>query len=162
MGAIASGVYQIVNAGGEIEAVSYSTFIEFQGAEALITRAALAEMAPASALTVGGVAWAFGVGAILFVQKYLRMGYEAAREQVQTDEYASGSAHGFVMGILNWEWPNALSHFGRFKHFKIYTMDDGLNHIHVHAYNRGLANGFHLGKAFPDGFLPCAAGDAFT
>ena len=56
MGAAASGVFQIVNAAGEIETVDAFAFEAFRRAEALITDAALAEMAPASSLAVARAA----------------------------------------------------------------------------------------------------------
>src|SRR5262245_32494488 len=142
--------FQIVNAAGDIVSVDAFAFEQFRRAEALITDAALAEMAPPSWSNVQAAAWLLAVAAIKFVQKYLKEGYQGARELVYNEEFEAGSVHGFVMGLLDWEFSSALYHFGRFQHFKIYTMDDGLNLIHVQAYNRGLASGFRLSKAFPD------------
>src|SRR5262245_25413782 len=109
----------------------------------------IAETAPVSSQGVAPhlIAWTGAVLLIQLVQKWLKEGYQRAREIVQEDEFMSGASQGFVMGLLDWEWHTVVIRFGRFRHFQIYKMDEGLNYIRVHAYNRGLAAGYSRGKA---------------
>src|SRR5262249_41382612 len=108
----------------------------------------IAETAPVSSQGVAPhlIAWTGAVLLIQLVQKWLKEGYERAREIVREDEFMSGSSQGFVMGLLDWEWHTVVVRFGRFRHFQIYKMDAELNYIRVHAYNRGLAAGYVRGK----------------
>jgi len=118
----------IVNAAGDIEQASAPAYAKWMTATVLDRAAA----------------------AVAFVQKYLRTGGQAAREQVPDDQFTSGSALGFVTSLLGWDWPKAVNAFGRFRHFQVYKTDAASNFIHVRAFNRGLAAGFRLAQAFSD------------
>src|SRR5262249_61961241 len=97
----------------------------------------IAETAPVSSQGVAPhlIAWTGAVLLIQLVQKWLKEGYERAREIVREDEFMSGSSQGFVMGLLDCDWHTVVVRFGSVRRFEIYKMDAELNFIRGHASN---------------------------
>jgi len=126
------GVYEIVTA----EFALHSQIAELAGAS---------ELAGLGAIAAG----ALPVFAMEGVFLALGAGYLEAREIVRERESRSGFSHGFVMGILGWEWRHVLDRFYR-HYIHISSWDEELNVIRVKAYNVSLQSGFLLGAVLPD------------
>jgi hypothetical protein len=88
------------------------------------------------------VAGAVPVIAMVGVFLALGSGYAAAREAVRNENTVSGVSQGFVMGLLDWTWRQAVDRFGRRSVIRINAMDEATDVIRVNAYNRGLRAGY--------------------
>jgi Domain of unknown function (DUF4157) len=88
------------------------------------------------------VAGAVPVIAMVGVFVALGSGYAAAREAVRNENTVSGLSQGFVMGLLDWSWRQAIDRFGRWSVIRINAMDEATDVIRVNAYNRGLRAGY--------------------
>src|SRR5262249_12504075 len=77
--------------------------------------------------------------------------YYEARKIAENENTRSGFSHGWVMGLLRWEWPAVANRFGRYGLGPYRSSwDPELGRIRVEAYNKGLLAGFLAGRAAPD------------
>lgn len=107
-------------------------------------------MADLALLPGAGAAASIAVPAVIFGTVLLTLGapYYQAREMVRSENDLSGFTHGFVMGVLKWEWRHVVANFRRpFIH--INDFDEATDVIRVNAYHRGLKVGFAKGAALP-------------
>lgn len=100
-----------------------------------------------------GAAGAVAAGAIPVVTMVgvwvaLGSGYYQAREQAKVEESRSGFAHGFVMGVLEWQWHHLVGLFRR-PFLRINKFDEAMDRIRVVSYHGGLKAGFGAGSALP-------------
>jgi len=98
--------------------------------------------AGAGAIAAGAVPVLAMVG--VFVA--LGAGYAEARAAAKNEGTASGFSQGFVMGILGWEWHQAVDRFGKFSASQT-PMDEAVGFIAANAYNWGLRKGHKAGAA---------------
>ena len=85
------------------------------------------------------------VVAMVGVWVALGSGYAEAREQARNENSLLGFAQGFTMGVLDWQWGQAASRFGR-RYLKINHVDGQMDVIRVVSYNGGLKTGFGAGS----------------
>jgi hypothetical protein len=116
--------------------------------------AAAGEATAAGAIAGGGagavVAVALPVIALVGVFVALGAGYAEARTAVRNESTMSGFSQGFVMGLLGWEWHQAVDRFGVWSATPT-PSDEALGYIKANAYNGGLRAGFEAGsKLSPD------------
>jgi hypothetical protein len=102
----------------------------------------------------GGGAGAVAAGALPVlamagVFMALGSGYAEARQIVKNEETISGFSHGFAMGLLGWEWSQAVDRFWVWS-ARDNPMDETLGYIAANAYNRGLKAGFKKARELPD------------
>ena len=104
-----------------------------------------------SVMIGGGAIVAGALPVILQVGVFVALGapYYQARKLAKEQNTQSGFSHGFVMGVLNWEWPHAASRFSR-KYLRINEFDPEMDRIRVVDYNAGLKSGFAAGAALPE------------
>lgn len=127
--------------------------------EAAVTHAARIAAANAAASAAEGTlvagagttvaAVVIPVVAMVAVQVALGAGYYQAREKAKKDEFVSGFARGFIIGLLKWElrftidrfWDNAVARD---------SWDEAMPTIRAQAHNEGLIAGRVAGLAKSD------------
>lgn len=127
--------------------------IQAAASEAALT-AGMAKLRSASLLVgVMDAAVTLGVPVAVWIGVFAAMGapYAEARAIVQNANFQSGFSQGFVMGLLKWEWHQAVSRFGRFGPGQKNYFDESLSFISANAFNNGLHAGFiHAALLSPD------------
>lgn len=76
--------------------------------------------------------------------------YYEARLMLAEENTQSGFSQGWVMGLLDWDWPHVVARFGRKDLLRINAFDESTDVIRVEAYNRGLKAGYLAGRVMPD------------
>jgi hypothetical protein len=128
------------------ELARYEAYVKAADAAAL--RAQMAVLGRGAA----AVGVAVVVPAVIFsaVLTALGVGYYQAHEAARKEEGVSGFSHGFVMGLLGWEWRHVKERFTR-QFFRMNHYDEAMDVIRVNAYRQGLLGGFLTGLVFPAG-----------
>lgn len=76
--------------------------------------------------------------------------YAEARDLVRSENFQSGFSHGFIAGLLKWEWQHVVSRFFKFSPGKANGFDESLSYESSNAYNAGLKAGFMTARAFKE------------
>lgn len=99
-----------------------------------------------SSLLIGAadLALTLGVPIAVWIGVFAAMGapYAEARALVKNENFQSGFSQGFAMGLLNWDWQQAVARFFKFGPGQMNPFDESLSFIAANAYNEGLTSGF--------------------
>jgi hypothetical protein len=122
--------------------------------------AGMAKLRTASlAMGAADLAVTAGLPLATWVGVFVAMGapYDEARTLVRHQKFLSGFSQGFVTGILNWQWPQAVSRFFNFGPGNLNPFDASLSYIGANSYNDGLRAGYiharSLGEDVRQAFL---------
>lgn len=99
-----------------------------------------------SSLLIGAadLALTLGVPIAVWIGVFAAMGapYAEARALVKNENFLSGFSQGFAMGLLKWDWQQAVSRFFKFSPGQMNPFDESLSFIAANAHNEGLRSGF--------------------
>jgi hypothetical protein len=150
-------LHYLVSIAATMKSGAWEAFLDIQVAQyEAIAKAAADAALRAQMAALGRGAAAAGVAvvvpAVIFsaVLTALGVGYYQAHEAARKEEGVSGFSHGFVMGLLGWEWRHVKERFTR-QFFRMNHYDEAMDVIRVNAYRQGLLAGFLTGLVFPPG-----------
>ena len=122
-------------------------------ARAAALMAEINKLRAASLIAGGGsLVLTLGVPIAAWVAVWVVMGapYVQAQTLVKNENFKSGFSHGYVIGLLMWEWSHAVSRFGKFSP-QFNAADRSLGFVAANAYNGGLRTGYeHARWLLPD------------
>jgi hypothetical protein len=123
-----------------------------QAAQRAAILAAEAEALAAEGTLVAGLgttiaAVVIPVVGMIAVQVALGAGYAEAREIAKREQGATGFARGFVMGLLEWTWDQAVTRFPAYSAPS--PWDPQMKDIKELAYLKGQQKGFLAARALP-------------